>query len=422
MSSMYPPYGSTPVQPCQRCGMPLPPNELYCGNCGQYNAPPQANNATVRAESSWGGNGSMPQTTYGSGQYGEQQWGQSQLQSPSNDPYRGSSASQQFYGGSNQPASLNSYYNAPAQIANPYGAPSQPSNTGDFYGTAAPQQPFYAASAPPNVTGGFQQGTPQGSEFNQLPGKRGPNLGLIVGIVLLIVAFVGGGIVGSLYFAKNATTTPTTSSSPTATPATPTPSVPALFSDSFTNNNNGWDLTSDPGGKFLVKVGGGSLIVQDNENLLLPELVPGGKSFSNFRLTVNAILSKGTQDNGYGVYIRGTLDANSNITTFYRFELYGDGTFAIFKGTVDGSGKMNSSRLVNYTPSSAILKKGSLNHITITANGPNMTFTVNGQTLSAISDTSYTSGLVALFVSNIQGSPPGAQATFQKLAIYPVSA
>src|SRR2546423_14726074 len=37
MSSSYSSFGNAPAHPCQRCGMPLPPNEVYCGNCGQYN-------------------------------------------------------------------------------------------------------------------------------------------------------------------------------------------------------------------------------------------------------------------------------------------------------------------------------------------------------------------------------------------------
>ncbi len=48
-----------------------------------------------------------------------------------------------------------------------------------------------------------------------------------------------------------------------------------------------------------------------------------------------------------------------------------------------------------------------------------MTFIVNGQTIASVTDSSYTSGSIALFVSNVQGTTPGAAATFSNLSIYP---
>ncbi len=256
--------------------------------------------------------------------------------------------------------------------------------------------------------------------FNQPPPqKRGPNVGLVVGIIILLIVLVGGGgLLGFLYIANhhgNATTTITPTVAPTATP-----SMPPLFSDPFQDNSKGWDLTSIPG-KFLVKVGGGSMILEDDDNKLLYELLPGSKTFSNFQLAVDSELSKGDQNNGYGIYIRGASNQNSDLATYYRFELYGDGTYAIFKGTVDANGNSNSSKLVDYTLNSAIQKVGGVNHITVIAKGPSMSFMVNGQKLTTVVDNSYTGGSIALFVSNLPApTPPGAQAIFNHLVVYPV--
>src|SRR5437588_12521623 len=71
MSSSYPPFGNAPARPCQRCGRPLPPNEVYCGNCGQYNAI-QLNNSGV----------APPQANYSSDQNEGFQWGQPPVQDP----------------------------------------------------------------------------------------------------------------------------------------------------------------------------------------------------------------------------------------------------------------------------------------------------------------------------------------------------
>jgi hypothetical protein len=86
---------------------------------------------------------------------------------------------------------------------------------------------------------------------------------------------------------------------------------------------------------------------------------------------------------------------------------------------VDANGTSKSNFLVNYTTSSAILKQGQVNHIAIGAKGSSMTFIVNGQTLKTIFDNSYTSGSVAMFVSNLPNTTPGAQATFSNFVIYP---
>ena len=249
--------------------------------------------------------------------------------------------------------------------------------------------------------------------------KRVPKIGLIVGILLLIIILmiilVGGGV-GYFYVASHLEKTTTNVPS---TPS-PTPTIPPLFSDSFQNNNNGWDLTS-VSGQYSVKVGGGSMVLEDDKNKLLWELIPGTKVYGDFKLVVDATLSQGDQSNGYGVFIRGASNQNNELATYYRFELYGDGTYAVFKGVLDATGNSQSNTLVDYTMDPAIQKQGGVNHIAIIANGPNMTLVVNGQTLKVVTDTSYTGGSVALFVSNLPApTPPGAQATFNNLAIYPV--
>ena len=241
-------------------------------------------------------------------------------------------------------------------------------------------------------------------------------MGLIIGVVVLLVIIAGGGILSyfSLIKSQGPATTQTT---PTAA-STPVPKGKPLFNDSFTDNKNAWDITSRAG-QFSVKIGNGSLVLEDDDNKLLWELVPGGRNFRDFFLTTDVVLSKGTSDNGYGIYIRSASNQNVDIATYYRFELYGDGTFAIYKGTVDANGTSKSNFLANYTPSSAILKQGQVNHVAISATGPTMTFIVNGQTLKTISDNSYAIGSVAMFVSNLPNTTPGAQATFSNFVIYP---
>ena len=150
------------------------------------------------------------------------------------------------------------------------------------------------------------------------------------------------------------------------------------------------------------------------------EILPGTATYTNFQLTVNAKLSKGDQNNGYGVYIRGGANGGNDLATYYRFELYGDGSYAIFKGTTDAGGKTADTKLVDFMVNPVIAKQGKINHIRIIARGPKLSFVVNDHLLQTVTDTSYRSGSIALFVSNLPEAKPGAQAQFSNLAVYGV--
>src|SRR5947209_6044529 len=110
------------------------------------------------------------------------------------------------------------------------------------------------------------------------------------------------------------------------------PKETPLFADNFSTDTYGWNLQSSPG-NYRVTLGNGVLGLQIEKRNLLWELLPGERTFSNFTLTVGAVLSQGDQNNGYGVYIRGTSNQRTDLATYYRFELYGDGSYAIFKAT-----------------------------------------------------------------------------------------
>jgi hypothetical protein len=389
MSSYYPPFGNGSAPSCQRCGRPLSPNEAQCNNCGYYNP-----NGFGQASSgpAWGNSSS--QVPFGANPMGGAPWGQVTAQPPNS--------------GLLPPP----FYRPPSSQTAISSANAYPSNS-----IAAP--PFAAPSfaPPPSPMNGVPLGGLNGYQPDQLLQKKArPKIGLIIAIAALLIVVVGGGLFAYISLTKTADSTSRTTHQVVATP---TLVGTSLFADSFTNNKNGWD-TSSKDGQFSVKIGSGSLIIEDDEHRLLWEPVPSTQRFSDFYITVDANLSKGSQGNGYGIYIRGSLDQNSELATYYRFELYGDGTFAIFKGAVDATGANKNNILVDYTTSSAILKQGQTNHIAINAKGSAMTFTVNGQVLAKVTDNTYTSGSIALFVSNFPNTPPGTQATFKNLAIYPV--
>jgi 3-keto-disaccharide hydrolase len=460
-----------------------PDAQGYCRNCGMQNAPVPSNTSSGQlpfsSNAAWGvdeaqsaqGNGQFgqpgPSRQFGRpGQFGGPPWGttspsgslgntaipqqpfgnQQSYGTPSAplQPFGGSSPSQPlsntqqpFAGPADpqQPFGTQQSFGSPSSPLQPFGNQQPFGSQGQFAGpnnfagvvgspsqtnapfAPQPQQPFYQQPVPGN---GFQQGDmnaydPDNYEDPDFSnGKKKPRVGLIIGSIVLLILLIGGGIGGYLFIKAHK---PATVSTQSVTP-TPTPKGPLLFHDTFQANNAGWNLAGQAG-EYSLHLGGGSLTLEDDNNKLLWELLPGNKTFDNFLLNVDAVLSKGTQDNGYGVYIRGASNQTVDIATYYRFELYGDGTFAVFKGTLDASGTSQSGVLVNYTVSSAIRKQGQVNHISILANGSTMSFIVNGQILKSFTDNSYTSGSVALFVSNLANTTAGAQAKFSNLAIYP---
>jgi predicted nucleic acid-binding Zn ribbon protein len=418
MSSAYPSHG--PV--CQRCGKPLRQNEVQCSNCGFFIAQPQIYNPTNQPPkgATWG-NGAPP-SPFGSAPFGGQQ--SNQL------PFQGQA----------QPAP-HSLFNEHSVPQVPFGTPSpsfgtqaqvqpqSPSSPASFvplsgnFAQSSFQQPSsgFLPTAAQTFNGGFQ-GNYQPANMNgfssgSLPKnqKQEKRTWLMIGMIALVVILIAVSLGGYFVFSKSGNTA--LEPKPSYTPA-PLPTGKPLFSDQFTNNNNGWDLTSCSG-QFSVKVGNGSMTLEDDNNRLLWEIVPGGRVFSNFYLTVDAVLSKGSQDNGYGIYIRGASNQSLDIATYYRFEIYGDGSYAIFKGTQNASGTLNVVKLVDYTISPAIHTQGQVNQIAINANGPGLSFYVNGQLIKFVTDNTYTNGSIAMFVSNLPNSPPGVQATFSHFVIYP---
>jgi len=279
---------------------------------------------------------------------------------------------------------------------------------------AAPGNTFHPATngfAPGNY---YQQLQPP--QLSQLPEKRGPNVAAILLVIIAILLLIGGGSIAGYFFLLKNQGQNTVTVTPTV--AIVTPSIKPLFSDDFQNNVNKWNLSGSPG-QYSVSLGGGQMVLEDDHNKLLWEIVPG-QTFADFRLDVDAKLTKGDKTNGYGIFIRGIATQGLDIGLYYRFELYGDGTFALYKGTLDNPG---GASLTNneYIPNAAIQSEGATNHITIIARGSSMEFRVNNVSVYTLNDSAYKGGEVALFVSNLPKNPPGAQAIFTHLAIFPVS-
>jgi hypothetical protein len=372
---------------CQQCGTPLAPGEMYCSNCGtRYTEPggvdptqrttypgaPNPNQPPIEPPQ-YAGSGPTPSSPYNSLPYG-------------NAPYGSPGASYGSQGQGYAPPPPNSYtppsYTPPPPSSPPYGGP---------YG-----QPQGQYGGAPGVYG--QQPGQYGAGYTQAPQpKKGSNVGLIIGIITLIVILVGGG----LYFL--------TRSKGGTTNATPK----ALFSDNFANNKKGWATGNDSG--FSRNITNNALVlVENNQNHILPEPLPSNSTFSDFTVTATFTFNQGDKNDSVGIYMRG----DSNLDHDYRVDINGDKTYAIAWEYIDSSNAPRQQFIVNATNSSAIKPIGQQNTVTVIMKGSQLVLLVNGTKVKSISDTNYTSGQIALYVAHGTTSS-GAQASFSSVVVYP---
>ncbi|GHO64682.1 hypothetical protein KSC_035740 [Ktedonobacter sp. SOSP1-52] len=311
-----------------------------------------------------------------------------------------------------------------------WGQPQTPNvSTGTQWGQNGMESgsPFAGNQGSERHTGNAIPFSPALDPFALSEQKKRPRWGMIISAVVLVLVVIIASVGGVFIFSHggNTGTNKSTATVNTLKPL-PTPTGKPLFADTFANNNNGWHLEKDAKGAFSTSLSNGALTLNDNDNKLFTETLPDSKSYGDFQLFVNATLSKGDPNpqsggGGYGVVIRAAAAQNGSLATFYRLELYGDGTYTIFKGQSDAAKTtvLEAQTLVPNAANPAIQPMGKTNQIVVKAKGSTMTFIVNGQTIKTISDNSYLSGSVAFFVSNLPKTKPGAEARFTNLAIFP---
>ncbi|GHO77584.1 hypothetical protein KSD_53550 [Ktedonobacter sp. SOSP1-85] len=311
-----------------------------------------------------------------------------------------------------------------------WGQPQTPNaSTGTQWGQNGMESgsPFAGNQGSERHTGNAIPFSPALDPFALSEQKKRPRWGMIISAVVLVLVVIIASVGGVFIFSHggNTGTNKSTATVNTLKPL-PTPTGKPLFADTFANNNNGWHLEKDAKGAFSTSLSNGALTLNDNDNKLFTETLPDSKPYGDFQLFVNATLSKGDPNpqsggGGYGVVIRTTAVQNGSLATFYRLELYGDGTYTIFKGQSDVAQTtvLEAQTLVPNAANPAIQPMGKTNQIVVKAKGSTMTFIVNGQTIKTISDNSYLSGSIAFFVSNLPKTKPGAEAQFTNLAIFP---
>jgi hypothetical protein len=152
------------------------------------------------------------------------------------------------------------------------------------------------------------------------------------------------------------------------------PTGQVLFLDDFSDNQNGWDIQQAASWSAFIEAGKYKLkntsddeaFVSWNDSIQIPE----GRDFS---LEAHIAKTAGPDDRGYGL-VWGVLDANN----LYRFEVSGDGHFAIFQNN-----RGILSPILNWEEAEPANKGNASNTLSIARFGEWTHFYINGEWMAA---------------------------------------
>ncbi|MGD2050768.1 MAG: DUF1080 domain-containing protein [Chloroflexota bacterium] len=182
-----------------------------------------------------------------------------------------------------------------------------------------------------------------------------------------------------------------------------------IYQDDFSAENVGrWQIERDELGS--TEVNNGQLVIDVAAPNTLQFSTLEEPIFADFDLEVDGVLLDGSEDSTYGILYR-----MQSPTEFYRFEIMGDGHFMVERLDNDGTW----TRFVDDWQRSDTIQVGvnANNHLRVVADGPSMTFYVNGELLQEIEDHTYISGNIGLDAGTY--GHPKTRVAFDDLRVSP---
>jgi hypothetical protein len=178
------------------------------------------------------------------------------------------------------------------------------------------------------------------------------------------------------------------------------------FRDDFSAPGSGWTTTETD--QLRIAYQDGALHFQVNSPDSAAWAV-ANKRVSDFILDVDATQVEGPDNNHYGVVVRYADDKN-----FYRLDISGDGYYSVHRYQ-DGEWIV----LINWPESAAIQQGATTNHLRVIAEGPKLTFVVNGTTVAEIADADILSGDVGLTAGTFPDES-GVHIAFDNFVVSPL--
>lgn len=203
----------------------------------------------------------------------------------------------------------------------------------------------------------------------------------------------------------------TATSSPTWMPTEVTPPAASTFYDTFVNNRHGWRLSS-AGGYLCILTNNQLILANMNPDTTLIESVPTSTTLDDYVMSVDFTVNLGDAHDGVGFYVRG----DSHLDHDYRIEITGNKTVDVAKEWLDAHQTPQSTLLAPARTTHLLNPPGKSNTLTVFLIDQTITVLLNNVALTTITDPTYTSGQVALFVHHAHSSR-GAIYSFSRVEI-----
>jgi len=185
------------------------------------------------------------------------------------------------------------------------------------------------------------------------------------------------------------------------------PAVSGLpFRDGFDNPGSGWTTVDTDPLRIIYQDGALHFQVSAPDSAAW---AVAGKRLDDFILDVDAMQIEGSDNNHYGVIVRYTDEKN-----FYRLDISGDGYYSIQRYK-DGAWEV----LINWPESAAIKQGATTNHLRVIAEGPKLTWVVNGTTVAQIEDADILAGDIGLTAGTFPDEP-GVHVAFDNIEVTPL--
>jgi len=177
-----------------------------------------------------------------------------------------------------------------------------------------------------------------------------------------------------------------------------------IYQDNFDDQGSGWEVGSYDNGDVGYQ-GGAYAVTSDGDGATMWGVA--NQSFSDVDIEVDTaqIQAPGNNNNDYGVVCR-TQDNGDG----YYLLISGDGNYSILMGNGD-----SYSPLVDWQESSAIRTGNASNHLRAVCNGSSFDLYVNGQHLASASDSTFSSGDLALTATSYESD--GTEVHFDNLTV-----
>lgn len=178
------------------------------------------------------------------------------------------------------------------------------------------------------------------------------------------------------------------------------------------NSEGSWGTGSDADAEGGVVDGRYELLVKSDLGLFWST---AGESFNDGVYAVEAIQLEGPLDNGYGMVFR----ANPDTDDFYLFEVSGDGFVWIGRCADGCEGEVVPLVGESWLESSAVnAGLNQMNRLTVRAEGANLIFSVNGQEVGRVTDSTLGEGDIGLLVETL--GEGGVRVGFDNFTVTPL--